>query len=68
MPDLGATNTPIAFGDFSYYYIRIVRDMQMVRFDEKYMDFLQVGFAAYMRADGLLMDTGAIKKLTNAAT
>lgn len=68
MPDLGATNTPILFGDFGMFYIRIVRDMTMFQFREKYMDAFQIGYTAFMRGDGLLMDTAAVKKLTNAAS
>ena len=68
MPDLGAGNTPIAFGDFSKYRVRMVRDITMVEFGEKYMNQLQKGYTAFLRADGALLDTTAIKKITNAAS
>lgn len=65
MPDIGTGNTPIAFGDFQKYVIRRVRDVQMVRLNERYMDQLQTGFIAYMRADGRLIQDNAIKLLKN---
>jgi HK97 family phage major capsid protein len=68
MPDLGAENTPIAFGDFSKIRVRIVNDMGLIQFDEKYMNALQKGYMAWLRMDGALLDTSAIKKLTNAAS
>lgn len=49
---------PIAFGDFSAYWIRDVRGIQMVRLDERYADYLQSGFFAYARTDGTLVDAG----------
>lgn len=70
MPDLGAGEKPILFGDFSKYHIRDVIGMRVIRFDEKYMDYLQKGFLAFMRMDGLLLDAGQgpIKYLQNAAS
>ena len=67
MPALGAGNEAIAFGDFSKLRVRLVSDMTMVTFDEKYMDQLQKGFMSYLRMDGKLLDTKAIKTLTCAA-
>lgn len=58
-----------AFGDFNAgYYIRIVKDVQMVRLDERYADFLQVGFFAFMRADGLVRDANAYRLFQHSAT
>ena len=68
MPELGAGNAAIAFGDFSKFRIRMVRDMEMATFDEKYMDALQKGFMAFTRVDGKLLDTKAVKLLVNAAS
>lgn len=67
---LGAGNAPLVFGDIKKYVIRDVRAVQMVRFDEKYMDALQVGFMSFHRADGNLVDAGThpVKYLSNAAT
>jgi len=62
----GASSNVIAFGDWSKYYVRIANDMQLVRLDERYADERVVGFFMYLRADGELMDTAAIKLLTLA--
>ena len=42
------------YGDFSYYARRAVQGVQLVRFGERYMDMLQVGFLAYVRAGGVV--------------
>jgi HK97 family phage major capsid protein len=48
----------ILFGDFSKYWIRDVRDVTLVRLDERFAEFLQVGFLAFSRTDGDLLDAG----------
>lgn len=59
----------IAFGDFSYYYIRDAMDISMFRFtDSAYAKVGQVGFLAWMRSGGNLLDTGAIRLFVNAAS
>lgn len=63
-----AGNKPMYFGDLSQYYFRMVGGVEMVVMQERYMDFLQKGFLAYMRADGELMNTAAIKHAVCAAT
>lgn len=68
MPDLGAGNNSIAFGDLSKYKIRIVRDISAFTFLEKYMNQGAIGYMSYMRLDGKLLDTNGVKKLTNAAS
>jgi HK97 family phage major capsid protein len=56
----------ILFGDFSKYLIRDVADIRLVRMDERYADYDQVGFTAFMRSDGDLLDAGThpVKYLT----
>jgi HK97 family phage major capsid protein len=58
----------IAFGDFSYYMIRDVMAVEMFRFtDSAYTKNGQVGFLAWMRSGGNLIDVGgAVKCLTQA--
>lgn len=68
MASFGAGNKPIAFGDFSQYVIRLAGDTTFVRLDERYMEKLLVGFLAYQRMDGELIDTNAIKVLRNPTT
>jgi HK97 family phage major capsid protein len=70
MADLGAGNKPIAFGDFSYYVIRDIMAMEMFRFaDSPYISKGQIGFLAWMRTGGNLIDVGgAVKTYQNAAS
>jgi len=66
MPDLGASNKPIAYGDFGYYHIKDRTVMTMKRLDEKYADTGHVGFRVDKRVDGKLVLAEAIKTLANA--
>lgn len=68
MADPATTTIPIIFGDMSYFWIREVRGVTMVRLEERYADYLQTGFFAYERVDSILVDAGThpIKKLTMA--
>lgn len=58
----------ILFGDFSKYIIRDTRDITLVRLDERYADYHQVGFLAFSRHDGDLLDAGThpVKYATQA--
>jgi HK97 family phage major capsid protein len=66
---MGAGNRSIVGGDFSKYKVRDVRDVTVVRLDERFAEFLQVAFLAYSRHDGLLLDAGTnpVKYLTHSA-
>lgn len=55
---VAATKNTVAFGDFSKFVIRRVRDMQVLRLNERYADFGQVGFIAFSRVDSNLIDAG----------
>lgn len=70
MAAMAANAKSILFGDFSNYWIRDVKAVQIVRFQEKYMDYGQIGFAAFSRADGKLIDAGShpIAYYQNSAT
>jgi HK97 family phage major capsid protein len=48
----------ILFGDFSKYLIRDVRDFTLIRLDERFAEFLQVAFLAFLRTDGDLLNAG----------
>lgn len=65
---IATTNKTVLFGDFSYYYIRETRDVTLLRLEERYADFHQVGFIAFSRHDGDLLNAGTnpIKYLTQA--
>ena len=43
------------FGDLGKYAIREVTSVDLFRFDEKYMNSLQVGWLSWLRADGRLL-------------
>lgn len=70
MADMAANAKSVLYGDMSKYIIRDALGVQMVRLDERYADLLQVGFMAYSRHDGLLLDAGAapVKHYANSAT
>lgn len=58
-----------AYGDFAAgYVIRDVSGVQTVRLDERYADFLQVGWFAYCRTDATVQDTAAYTVLQSSAT
>jgi HK97 family phage major capsid protein len=69
-PDMPAMTTglkPIAFGDFNEgYLIREVRGFQVLRLDERYADYLQVGFLGFSRLDGQVRNAAAFRLLTLA--
>jgi HK97 family phage major capsid protein len=72
VPVMAASAKSILFGDFSYYLIRDVQDIRLLRLDERYADFLQTGFLAFLRTDGLLANAGGtnspVKYYANSAT
>lgn len=67
---MAASAKSIAFGDFSYYKIRDAMDMSLFRFtDSVYTSKGQVGFLAWLRSGGNLVDVGgAVKLYQNSAT
>lgn len=70
MASMAASARSILFGDFSAYYIRDVMAVEMFRFtDSAYTKKGQVGFLAWMRTGGNLIDVGgAVKAFVNAAS
>lgn len=46
------------YGDFSKYKIRDVAEIRLVRLDELFAQSDNVGFVAFMRSDGNLLDAG----------
>lgn len=66
---MAASAKSIAFGDFSFYYIRDAMNVEMQRYnDSAYAKKGQVGFLAWLRSGGNLLDTGAVKLFVNAAS
>lgn len=67
---MAANAKSVLFGDFSTYYIRDVMDVQVIRIAEKYIESGQVGFIAFSRCDGNLIDAGQgpVRYYANSAT
>jgi HK97 family phage major capsid protein len=70
MATMAAGARSILYGDFSHYVIRDVLAVDMLRFtDSAYAKKGQVGFLAFMRSGGNLVDVGgAVKVFINAAS
>ena len=70
MATMAASARAVLFGKLSKYRIRRVRGIQFVRLSERYADALQVGFFAFARADGGLIDAGGnpIQHYANSAS
>lgn len=59
----------MVFGELTYYKIRDAMDVQMFRFtDSVYSSLGQVGFLAWCRMGGNLMDVNAVKYYQHSAT
>jgi len=70
MATMAANSKSILFGDFKKYLIRDVMDLTMFRMTDSAFTLLgQVGFVAFMRSGGNLVDAGgAVKYYANSAT
>jgi HK97 family phage major capsid protein len=70
MPQLGTSAKSILYGAIDKYYIRDVREVTLVRLDERFADYHQVAFLAFSRHDGDLIDAGTdpVKHYANAAS
>lgn len=55
---VAASDKTIIFGALDKYWIRDVLDMELLVLRERFADFHQVGFFAFMRSDGDLLDAG----------
>ena len=64
MPAMTTGLKAIVFGDFSKYVVRKVTGINVVRMNELFAANLQVGFMAYNRIDGELINTNAVKAIT----
>ena len=67
---IAASAKAVFFGDFSKYLIRDVQDFTLLRLEERYADYHQVGFVGFSRHDGRILDAGTdpIKHLVMAAS
>ncbi len=55
------------FGDFSKYAVRIVKDFNIRRTDDRHIEEFMVGFYGFARMDGRILNAAAIKYLAVAA-
>lgn len=64
-----ASDITALFGQLSKYMIRDVAGIRLKRLDERYADYDQVAFLAFLRTDGNLLDAGGhpVKNLTQHA-
>lgn len=69
MPVPAANAFSLAFGNFHNYMIRDAMDVVMYRFDDSaYTKLGQVGFLAWARAGGNLLDVNSVKLYQHSAT
>ncbi|MDL2319818.1 phage major capsid protein [Alistipes sp. OttesenSCG-928-B03] len=70
MPDIGAGNASVLFGDFSKFKIRMVKDFRIIRLNELLAEYLSIGIFGFARLDGLLLNAGThpIKKIVHAGS
>jgi len=69
MPQIGASNAVVAFGDLKKYLVRVVKGMSVQRLTERYAEKGQVAWLAWTRLDGHLLDAGThpLNVLQNAS-
>ena len=63
MPDIEIGKKPLVFGDFSDYWIIERQPLMVKSLKEKYALDDMIGFSAYERLDGVLINPDAIKAL-----
>lgn len=69
MPTPAANAKSISFGDHSKYMVRDAMEVTLFRFeDSAYLKKGQVGFLAWMRSGGNLLDANAVKVYQHSAT
>jgi HK97 family phage major capsid protein len=60
---LTTTSKIILFGDFNKFVIRNVKAIEILRSEERYLEFLQIAFLAWMRFDSRVINENALKYL-----
>ena len=68
MPVMAVSAKSIAFGDFfEGYIIRDVAGAGLMRLDQRYAEYLQVAYLAYLRGDATIDNAGAVRLYQNSA-
>ena len=70
MASMEASAKTVLYGDFKKYKIRQIRGITLMRLTERYAEKFQVGFIAFRRLDGDLIDAGTnpIKHIVHPAS
>ncbi len=58
MPQIGASNVTVAFGDMKKFIARRVKDLSILKLVERYAEIGQVAFVSFARLDSNLLDAG----------
>jgi HK97 family phage major capsid protein len=58
MPTIAPSATTVAFGSWRKFIVRKVKDLQVMRLDERFADFGEVAYVAFSRIDSNLVDAG----------
>jgi len=60
MPQIGSVSEAVTviFGDFKKFIARKVKDLSVIRLDERYAELGEVGFISFARLDANLLDAG----------
>ena len=58
MAQIGASATTVAFGQWSKFVARKVRDLSIARLDERFADYGEVAYVGFSRIDSRLVDAG----------
>lgn len=66
MPEISTGNISLLFGAFNNFLIREVANLRLVRLEELYRINDQTGFVCFSSVDSRVLQTNAIKKLTQA--
>jgi HK97 family phage major capsid protein len=57
-PTIAASAVTVAFGAWSKFIARKVKDLQVLRLDERFADFGEIAFVGFSRIDSNLVDAG----------
>jgi HK97 family phage major capsid protein len=68
LADVAASSHSVLYGDFSKYVIRDVTGIEVLRSDQLNMLKNQITLVGFMRTDGDLIDTNAVKHLRTLGT
>lgn len=64
----GVSSKVMAYGDFDYFIVRLVKGIELVRTTERFIDSRAVGYFAWARAGSRVVNSSAIKYIALAAS